>query len=166
MTTKRRQDRRLLSAEQCAALDAAGSFAATRAQFDLPEGVLHLDGNSLGPPPRAARAALARWVSEEWRAGLTASWVDAGWWDKPVELGSLVAPLLGAEADEVVVCDSISVNLFKVLVAAVRLAPARRVVLVEAGAFPTDRYLAASVCDLLGLQLRVADEDALSAALD
>jgi kynureninase len=144
-----------------------GPFGSTKRQFDLPEGLIHLDGNSLGPPPRAALAALHRLVEQEWRAGLARSWSEAGWWDAPVELGGLIAPLVGAGTDEVVVCDSISVNLFKVLTAGARLLPGRRVLLAEAGAFPTDRYLLESVAGLLGLEARLVAEDAdLAGALD
>ncbi len=157
----------LPSRDALVALDAASPFAATRGWFDLPDGVLYLDGNSLGPPPRTALEAVTRLIGEEWGRGLVRSWHHAGWWDKPVELGRLLAPLLGAAPDQVVVCDSISVNLFKVLTGAARLAVERPVLVVEAEAFPTDRYLAESVAQLLGLTVRhLRDDDELDGALD
>jgi kynureninase len=143
------------SRRNCAALDAASRFAETRNWFELPHGLLYLDGNSLGPPVRDALGAVTRLLTEQWRVGLARSWNDAGWWDKPIELGRLLAPLLGSASDEVVVCDSISVNLFKVLAAAARLVPGRRAIVVEADAFPSDRYVAASVAALLGLETRL-----------
>ncbi len=147
-----------LDRAQLAELDAASPFARTREWFALPEGLVYLDGNSLGPPPRAALEAVASMIGEEWGRGLVRSWHHAGWWDKPVELGALLGPVLGAAGDEIVVCDSISVNLFKVLTAAARLAE-RPGLLVEADAFPTDRYLAESVAALLGHEVRYLTHD-------
>lgn len=136
----------------------------------LPDGVIYLDGNSLGALPRATPARVARLVEHEWGQRLIASWNEAGWWDKPRTLGALLAPLLGAEADEVVVGDGTSVNLFKTVAAALWLRPDRRVVVAEAGNFPTDGYIAQGVVDLVdGASLRMVDVDdpaALAAALE
>ncbi|MGW4815493.1 kynureninase [Kitasatospora cineracea] len=129
--------------EQCAARDAADPLHALRAEFDLPSGVLYLDGNSLGALPRRTPGHLAKVVEGEWGAGLIRSWNDAGWFHQPGRLGDrLGAHLLGAAPGQVVVCDSTSVNLFKVLGAALRLRPGRPALLVERHAFPTDLYIA------------------------
>ena len=117
-----------LTREDCAARDAADPLAPFRDEFVLPDGVIYLDGNSLGALPRATPARVARLVEHEWGQRLIASWNEAGWWDKPRTLGALLAPLLGAEADEVVVGDGTSVNLFKTVAAALWLRPDRRVV--------------------------------------
>ncbi|MGW4804375.1 kynureninase [Kitasatospora sp. NPDC004272] len=129
--------------EQCAARDAADPLHALRAEFDLPAGVLYLDGNSLGALPRRTPGHLAKVVAGEWGTGLIRSWNEAGWFHQPGRLGDrLGAHLLGAAPGQVVVCDSTSVNLFKVLGAALRLRPGRPALLVERHAFPTDRYVA------------------------
>jgi len=125
----------------CAELDRHDPLAPLRAEFALPEGTIYLDGNSLGPLPRAARDRVREVVDVEWGDGLIRSWNDAGWFDKPRTLGARLAPLIGAEPDEVVVCDSTSINLFKVLSAALRLRPDRTTVVSEAGGFPTDLYI-------------------------
>ncbi|MPY83111.1 MAG: kynureninase [Actinophytocola sp.] len=125
----------------CAELDRHDPLAPLRAEFALPEGTIYLDGNSLGPLPRAARDRVREVVDVEWGDGLIRSWNDAGWFDKPRTLGARLAPLVGAEPDEVVVCDSTSINLFKVLSAALRLRPDRTTVVSEAGGFPTDLYI-------------------------
>lgn len=159
-----------LTREDCAARDAADPLAPFRDEFVLPDGVIYLDGNSLGALPRATPARVARLVEYEWGQRLIASWNEAGWWDKPRTLGALLAPLLGAEADEVVVGDGTSVNLFKTVAAALWLRPDRRVVVAEAGNFPTDGYIAQGVVDLVdGASLRMVDVDdpaALAAALE
>lgn len=125
----------------CAELDRHDPLAPLRAEFTLPEGTIYLDGNSLGPLPRAARDRVREVVDVEWGDGLIRSWNDAGWFDKPRTLGARLAPLIGAEPNEVVVCDSTSINLFKVLSAALRLRPDRTTVVSEAGGFPTDLYI-------------------------
>ena len=123
------------------ALDAADPLRGFRDRFTLPEGVLYLDGNSLGALPAHTPAHIARMVEREWGDGLIRSWNEAGWYDLPRGLGDRIAPLVGAAAGQTVVCDSTSVNLFKVLTAALRLRPERRVVVSELGSFPTDLYL-------------------------
>ncbi|KIQ61977.1 kynureninase [Kitasatospora griseola] len=129
--------------EDCVARDAADPLHPLREHFDLPEGVLYLDGNSLGALPRRTPGHLAKVVAEEWGAGLIRSWNDAGWFHQPGRLGDrLGAHLLGAAAGQVVVCDSTSVNLFKVLGAALRLRPGRGALVAERHAFPTDLYIA------------------------
>jgi len=151
------------------ALDAADPLATMRARFTLPDGVIYLDGNSLGALPAATPAAIADATTRQWGERLIRSW-NEGWIDAPVRLGGKIAPLIGARADEVIVGDSTSASLFKALVAAVREAaridPARRVVLSEAGNFPTDLHVAeGAVACVPGASLRVVPRGEVEAAL-
>ena len=138
-------------------LDSADPLASCRHRFDLPPDLIYLDGNSLGALPRGVADRVARVAAEEWGRGLIGSWNVSGWMDLPSTVGAKIARLIGASADEVIVADSTSVNLFKLLVAAVRLRPGRRVIVVEPTTFPTDGYIAASTARLLGLELRWCD---------
>ena len=142
---------------------AADPFAATRAAFDLPEGVVYLDGNSLGPPPRAARERLAA-AAETWGRLLIRGWTEAGWLELPRRLGARIAPLIGAEPEAVRVGDSTSVNLFKTLSAALALAP-EGCVLSDSGNFPTDLHVASGLCEGLGRELRVVAPEAVADAI-
>jgi kynureninase len=153
---------------ECLALDDGDGLAALGQRFALPEGVIYLDGNSLGPMARQIPARLEHVVEDEWGRGLIRSWNDAGWIDAPRRTSARVARIVGADADEVTVADSTSVNLFKLLVAAARLRPDRNVLLSVSGDFPTDRYIAESVAEILGLRAHCAgpEPDALIAALD
>jgi kynureninase len=130
----------------CLALDAADPLAPLRAHFDLPEGLIYLDGNSLGARPRAALERAAHVVAREWGRDLIQSWNTAGWFEMPRRLGDRLAPLIGARSGEVVVTDTTSLNLFKALAAALamqeRADPARRVIVTERSNFPTDIYMA------------------------
>jgi len=126
-------------------LDCGDPLRGMRERFTLPEGVVYLDGNSLGALPAATPARVAELVTREWGQGLIRSWNDAGWYDLPRGLGDRIAPLVGAAPGQVVVCDSTSVNLFKVLTAALRLRPDRPVIVSELGSFPTDLYLTEGV---------------------
>ncbi|WP_042281078.1 kynureninase [Nocardiopsis alba] len=144
--------------EECVELDAADPLAPLREEFVLPEGVIYLDGNSLGALPRSTPGRVADMIEREWGRDLIRSWNDAGWWDKPRTLGAKVAPLVGADPDEVIVGDGTSANLFKALVAAVRLS-GRSVVLGEAGNFPTDLYVTEGAVSLLGAEQRRVDPD-------
>ncbi len=149
-------------------LDAADPLASFRDRFVLPEGLVYLDGNSLGALPRAAAERVARAVSREWGEGLIRSWNDAGWIDLPRRVGDKVGRLVGAEPGEVVCSDSTSVNLFKVLSAALSLRPGRMTILSEEGNFPTDLYVSEGLARLLGRghRLRLVPKDALRDALD
>ena len=137
-----------LSRAACEALDAADPLAEFRERFALPEGVIYLDGNSLGPLPRATAAIVQDVVRQQWGEDLITSWNKHGWVDLPQRLGAKIARLIGAQPHEVIVADSISVNLFKLIAAALGLRPGRRVVVSERGNFPTDLYVAQGLRDL------------------
>ncbi|WP_238366682.1 kynureninase [Mesobacterium pallidum] len=135
--------------ERAVALDANDGMAWTRDRFELPEGVIYLDGNSLGARPRGVAERVAQVLDAEWRDGLIRSWNDAGWFDLPLRVGDRIAPLIGVGAGEVAVGDSTSVNLFKCLAAALHARPDRSVILCEAGNFPTDGYMAQGLTRLV-----------------
>ncbi|OYQ34497.1 kynureninase [Niveispirillum lacus] len=132
------------------ALDKGDPLAPFRDEFDLPPDVLYLDGNSLGVLPKAAKARMVRAVEQEWGRGLIRSWNEAGWIDMPGRVGAAIAGLIGAHADEVIVADSTSVNIFKLAAAALRLRPGRRIILSEPGNFPTDLYMLQGLTMFLG----------------
>ena len=147
------------------ARDAADPLAPLRDRFVLPEGVIYLDGNSLGPLPRATPAALDDMVRRQWGERLIRSW-NEGWIDAPQRLGAKLAPLIGAAPDEVIVGDSTSANLYKLLVAALRLDPSRRTIVSETGNFPTDLHIAeGAVAAVPGATLDAVPRDAVAAAL-
>ncbi len=155
-----------MTIEEARALDAADPLAACRERFALPEGVIYLDGNSLGALPRAAPAAIADLVEGQWGTDLITSWNKHVWIDSPAALGAKLAPLIGAAADEVLVCDSTSVNLFKLLVAALGAQAGRNVILTERDNFPTDLYVAQGIRRLLpDVEIRAVDRGNLIAAL-
>ena len=158
----------MFTRQDCITLDERDPLAACRDQFTLPEGEIYLDGNSLGAMPRHLPARIQEVVSKEWAQGLIRSWNDAGWIDLPKRVAAQVARLIGADQDEVMVADSTSVNLYKALVAAVRLNPSRKVILTERGNFPTDLYIAQGVAELFGMEIRYVDStpEAVLAALD
>ena len=151
--------------ERARALDEADPIGFARDRFVVPDGLVYLDGNSLGAMPRAVPDAVQDVVAGQWGQDLIASWNTNDWWSAPARLGASVARLVGAAEDEVLVADSTSVNLFKVLVAAARLRPDRQVLVIEPGNFPADLYIADSVGDLLGLEVRRVDPLDLSSAL-
>lgn len=150
------------------ALDAADPLAHHRAAFYLPDGLVYLDGNSLGPVPIAAVSRLGQVIAHEWGEQLIRGWNDAGWIAMPRRIGDKIARLIGAQPGEVIVTDSTSVNLFKVLSASIKLHPHRRVILSERDNFPTDLYIAQGLTHLLddGHALRLVDADELPAAID
>jgi kynureninase len=149
------------------ALDAQDPLAALRSAFVLPEGVIYLDGNSLGALPKATPARVAELIERQWGHDLITSWNKHGWIELPRHIGDKIARLIGAGPGEVVVADSTSINLFKVLAAALRLNPGRRIILSERENFPTDLYIAQGLIGLLGQghTLRLVDADALPAAI-
>lgn len=150
--------------DDCLRWDAENPLAFARERFRLPGGVIYLDGNSLGALPRATPARMAQAVEHEWGERLIASWNEAGWIDLPAKLGGAIARLIGAGADEVVVADSTSVNLFKAAAAALH-ATGRRVILHEAGDFPTDSYVLEGLARVAGAELRLVDRDRVAEAL-
>ncbi|MEA1673094.1 kynureninase [Nitrospirillum sp. BR 11163] len=152
----------------CAALDRDDPLAEFRDAFEIADGVIYLDGNSLGALPKATRARLADVVAREWGGELIRGWNTAGWITMPQRVGDRIASLIGAEADEVIAADSTSVNLFKLATAALALRPGRRVIVTEPGNFPTDLYILQGVHDLLGdrVDLRVVEPDRIEQALD
>ena len=154
------------SLAEARALDAADPLRASRDAFDLPEGEIYLDGNSLGALPRATVARMAGTVRDEWGRGLIRSWNRAGWIEAPARVGGKIARLVGAKPHEVLVADSTSANLYKLLVAGVKARPGRRVILSEPGNFPTDLYVAQGVAETLGVELRLAPREAIVERLD
>lgn len=126
-------------------------------RFDLPEGLVYLDGNSLGALPAGVADRLVDVVRREWGQGLIRSWNDAHWMELGQRIGHRIAPLIGVSGDDVHLGDSTSVSLFKTTVAAARLRPDRRVLVVEPSTFPTDGYITAGVAELMGLELRWCD---------
>jgi kynureninase len=155
-----------ITREYCASLDQADALAHCRARFQLPEGVIYLDGNSLGAMPRAVPIRMARALEQEWAVGLIRSWNDADWYSAPQRVGARIAQLVGALAHEVIVADSISVNLFKVLVAALRMRPGRSKILGELGNFPTDGYIAGGVAELMSANFVALESEKILEALD
>ena len=165
-----------MTRDECIALDACDPLAAHRDKFALPEGIVYLDGNSLGALPRAAIERVARVVEHEWGEGLIRSWNAAHWIDLPRRVGAKIAHLIGAQTHEVICADSTSINLFKVLTAALRLQASRpqvslrerRVILSEKTNFPTDLYVAQGAIDLLsqGHEIRLVEFDEVADAID
>ncbi len=152
--------------ERARCLDAGDPLKEFRERFDVPEGVIYLDGNSLGCLPKATPERLEQVVREEWGRDLIRSWNSAGWIDLSSKIGTKIAPLIGARADEVIACDSTSINLFKLISAALAMRPGRKVVLSEPGNFPTDLYMIEGL-ERQGLtERRLAPREALADALD
>ncbi|WP_298191779.1 kynureninase [Novosphingobium sp.] len=142
------------SREALEALDRADPLARFRDQFQLREGLVYLDGNSLGALPRRTMARLQQTVAEEWGEGLITSWLGADWMAAPRRVGDKIARLLGADPGEVIVADSTSINLFKAMTAALSLRPERSVILSETGNFPTDLYMMQGIAAFSGGRVR------------
>ena len=155
--------------QDCRALDAQDPLRELRHQFSLPDGLIYLDGNSLGVLPNTAASRVATAITEEWGQGLIRSWNTAGWFDMPQRLGDKIATLIGAAPGEVVATDSTSINLFKVLSTALSMAaidsPSRKVLVSERSNFPTDLYIAEALCKERGLTLQLVEADQIGAAL-
>jgi kynureninase len=158
----------------CETLDAQDALANLRTEFHLPAGMIYLDGNSLGAQPKAAFERAQQVIQKEWGNDLIKSWNKAGWFDLPSRLGNLLAPLIGAKAEEVVVTDSTSINLFKAIAAALHLqaqksdADTRKVIITERSNFPTDIYMAEGLTKWLdrGYRLHLIDSpDELASAI-
>ena len=155
--------------EHCRQLDAQDPLRELRHQFDLPPGVIYLDGNSLGVLPRTAAARVAEVVTQEWGQGLIRSWNSAGWFDAPRRAGDKIARLVGANPNEVVATDSTSINLFKVLSAALNMAredaPQRKTLVSERSNFPTDLYIAEALCRERGCTLKLVEPEEIAESL-
>ena len=155
--------------QDCRARDAQDPLRELRKQFDLPKGVIYLDGNSLGALPKSTAARVAEAVMKDWGQGLIRSWNSAGWVDLPQRLGDKIARLIGAAPGEVVAADSTTINLYKVLSAALNIAtadaPERKVVVSERSNFPTDLYIAEALCRERDLQLQLVEPGDITAAL-
>jgi kynureninase len=155
-----------VTAEEAQQLDAADPLAFSRERFRLPVQVIYLDGNSLGALPSAAPDALANAVERQWGEDLIASWNKHGWIDWPTRVGAKLAPIVGAKPNELLIAESTSVCLFKLLAAAARARPERKTILSQQANFPTDLYVAQGLCDLLGLQLKTVPADQVVTAID
>ena len=155
--------------QDCRTLDAQDPLAPLRDHFSLPAGVIYLDGNSLGVAPKATAARVADVVTREWGADLIQSWNTASWFDLPQRLGNQLAPLIGAGPNEVVCTDSTSINLYKVLSAALNIAredsPGRRRIVSERSNFPTDLYIAEGLCKERGLELVLVEPQDIAETL-
>lgn len=153
--------------QDCEKLDANDSLASLRQEFSLPNGVIYLDGNSLGAMPKASMARAQQVIQQEWGKDLIKSWNKAGWFDMPSRLGNLLAPLIGAHEDEVVITDSTSVNLFKAIAGALHIQATkngnsassnentRKVIITERSNFPTDIYMAEGITRWLDCGYRI-----------
>ncbi|MBZ9810665.1 kynureninase [Mesorhizobium sp. ESP-6-2] len=145
------------------AMDTADPLRAMRDRFTLPQGVIYLDGNSLGAASPAVFGELQKAATQEWAQDLIRAWNTAGWFDMPVELGDQLGRLIGAAAGQTVVCDTTSINIYKVLHAALGMRPDRSVVVAEGDSFPTDLYMAEGVASTRpGTVLRLEGVDAPS----
>ena len=153
----------------CKTLDTQDPLRPLRSHFSLPEGVIYLDGNSLGVLPKTTAARVAEVITQEWGQGLIRSWNTAGWITLPQRLGDKIATLVGADPGEVVVTDSTSINLYKVLAAALSMAaqdaPQSTTVLSERSNFPTDLYIAEALCKERGFQLQLVEPGEITSAL-
>jgi kynureninase len=146
--------------------DASDPLAFTRERFRLPDGTIYLDGNSLGALPAAAPAALGGTAEQQWGEDLIASWNKHGWIDWPTRIAAKLAPIVGARPDELLIADSTSVSLFKLLAAAVQARPGRRTILSQQADFPTDHYVAQGLADMLGVELRSVPAGDIADAID
>jgi kynureninase len=160
----------MISREACVARDALDPLRGLRERFAIPEGLIYLDGNSLGPMPRAAAGVLNRTIEQEWGHDLIRSWNSAGWFDMPLRLGDRVGALIGATPGQTVVCDTTSINLYKAIHAALGLRPDREIIIAESESFPTDLYIIEGAMKSAGrpMQRRLigADGPSIEALLD
>jgi kynureninase len=156
----------LITLQECLAQDARDPLADYRERFSLPSGVIYLDGNSLGAMPKAVVPRMAQALEQEWAVGLIRSWNDAQWYPAPQRVGARLSQLIGAQPNEVITADSTTVNLFKVLVAGLRLRPGRRKIVGELGNFPTDSYIASGVAELMQAEFEAVSSERLLESID
>ena len=155
-----------MTREDAQHLDESDPLAGARDRFTVPEGLMYLDGNSLGALPAATPARIDELIRGEWGQDLIAGWNKHGWIDAPMRVAAKLAPIVGAQPSELLIADSTSVCLFKLLAAAMRARPGRRVILTQQGNFPTDTYVAEGLAEMLGLELRRVDARDMAAAID
>jgi kynureninase len=155
-----------LDRNSCAGLDAADPLAEYRERFLDDGSTIYLDGNSMGRLPKAAVPRLREMAEHEWGTILVRGWTESGWMDSPLRVGDRIGELIGAAPGEVLIADSTSVNLFKLVTAVLRARPRRRVVVTELSNFPTDQYIAGGVVEMLGCELRTVERSAIRDALD
>jgi kynureninase len=155
----------LASLPEACSLDEADGLASARERFRIPDGLIYLDGNSLGALPAATQSRVDELIRDQWGKDLIASWNTHDWIDAPLRIAAKLAPIVGAQADELAIADSTSVCLFKLLSAAVRARPRRRIILTQEGNFPTDTYVAGGLAEMLGLDLRRAAPDDIIRAI-
>ena len=156
------------SREWCVLEDEADSLAGHQALFDIPDNIIYMDGNSLGPLTYKTRAHITDVVTKEWGQGLIKSWNEAGWIALASRVGAKIAPLIGADPHEVVLADSTSVNLFKTVAAAVALNKGRKKIITENGNFPTDVYMMEGLTAFMkgDLELQALERTEIESALD
>jgi kynureninase len=155
-----------MTLEQARALDASDPLAFARERFRLSDGIIYLDGNSLGALPKAAPTALADTAERQWGEDLIASWTKHDWIDWPVKIAAKLAPIVGAKRGELLIADSTSVCLFKLLAAAARARPGRKTIVTQKANFPTDLYVAQGLCEMLGLELAAVPAADVIGAID
>jgi kynureninase len=155
-----------MTLDEARQLDASDPLAFARERFSLPEGVIYLDGNSLGALPKAAPAALAETAERHWGEDLISSWNKHEWIDWPTTIAAKLSPVVGAKPNQLLIADSTSVCLFKLLAAAVRARPGRGTIVTQQANFPTDLYVAQGLADMLGLEVKAVPSGQVSGALD
>ena len=155
-----------MNLEDARQLDSADPLAFAREQFKLPDGIIYLDGNSLGALPAVAAERLRHVTEREWGDDLIASWNAHDWIDAPTRIAAKLAPIVGAKPDELLIADSTSVSLFKLFAAAVRARPGRNTILTQHRNFPTDLYVAQGLAEMLGLSLNAVPADEVANAID
>jgi kynureninase len=154
-----------MTLDEARRLDAADPLGFARKRFRLPDGIVYLDGNSLGALPAGTAERLREVAERQWGDGLITSWNKHGWIDWPTRIAAKLAPIVGARPSELLIADSTSVCLFKLLAAAIRARPDRRTILTQQGNFPTDLYVAEGVAEMLGATLRAVPAEEVIAAI-
>jgi kynureninase len=157
-----------MTRDDCEAMDRADPLRAWRGRFSIPDGLIYLDGNSLGVLPKNVPGRVAETIERQWGETLIRSWNDHGWFELPSRVGDKLAKLIGAKPSSVIAGETISVNLFKLLGAAVKLRPDRKVILSDTGNFPSDLYVAQGLRDFLGAghELRIVEPEQVEEAID
>jgi kynureninase len=166
MLNQVQHDGRPVTLEDAQQLDTVDPLAFARDRFRLPEDIIYLDGNSLGALPVAAPVALANTAERQWGEDLIASWNKHGWIDWPTSIAAKLSSIVGAKPNELLIADSTSVCLFKLVTAAARARPGRKTIISQQANFPTDLYVAEGIADMLGLQLKTVTPDRVIEAID